>query len=112
MAYHLEHKRPPPIDAAHFEFPEPLTQSPSTAETPILIPDDIKANPHLQEEEVHLYTHTCDECSAVFDCVGDEHGNHAVDLCICEQAVAAYPEPHLIFYCSYECSIDASEPDM
>ncbi len=114
MAQHLDRKRPSPITSSQVEFKEPLTQSPMTAETPIVIRDDDKANPHLPAEGkmTILYGHICDHCGEVFDCHGDEYGNHAIDLCVCEQAIAAYPEPHLIFYCSYECSLEESDSDL
>lgn len=83
MAVHLDSKRPAPIIASQMEFKEPLTQSPMTAETPVVIRDDAQANPHLPDEEkiVALYGHICEECD-VFDCNGDQNGNHAVDLCV------------------------------
>lgn len=113
MAVHLDSKRPTPIIASQMEFKEPLTQSPMTAETPVVIRDDAQANPQLPDEEkiVALYGHICEECGAVFDCNGDENGNHAVDLCVCEQMIAAYPKPHLIYYCSYECSLVDTESE-
>ena len=105
----FERKRPTPIDAAYLDFlPEPLTQSPMTAETPVLVDaDDKEANPHLQVDEeaiVNLYVHTCEQCSVIFDCDGDQQGNRAVDLCVCEQAIMGIVEPRLVFFCSHECS--------
>ncbi len=51
MALHLDLKRPAPITAFQLEFQEPLTQSPMTAETPVVIRDDAEANPHIPDEE-------------------------------------------------------------
>ena len=99
----LERKRPPSLILAHNadDEKEPLTQSPMTAEveTPVV---DAAAD----SKEEKFYTHLCDGCGVVFDCAGDANGNHAPELCRCEQEVSRHPVVHLIYFCSYECTRD------
>ena len=63
-----------------------------------------------EQKQRTLATHPCENCGTVLHCEGDENGNHATDDCVCEQAVLAFPTPHLGFYCSYECERAGNEP--
>src|SRR6185503_1170196 len=86
----MEEKRPSLMDLAHVASlmaytpltQSPLTQTPETAESPILLPgEDEDANPHLHQG-VSLYVHTCQECAHAFDCEGDYNGQHVAGICI------------------------------
>jgi hypothetical protein len=88
---------------------EVLTQSPDTSTT-----EDLDEEEEKKEEvprQWHGFGHICAGCREPFNCPGDINGN-AGDICRCVQEIAAYPEPHLIFYCSEECEEDDHEPSV
>lgn len=110
----LESKRPAPILTLlnAEDEKEPLTQSPMTAETPVVFQEE-EANPIVEDAAAdaneEFYAHLCEGCGMIFDCVGDANGNHAPELCVCEQTVARNPILHLVYYCSYECERETNE---